>query len=407
MSKLRRVNVGSGRPLEAKVHYSRALRFGDTVLQSGTTAIDEQGNVIGEGDMTRQVDAIMEIAEASMAQAGGRLDDVVRSRIYVTDIGLADEAGRAIAKYFRDVRPAGTLVEIDRLARPTQLVEIELDAIDGAAQRAHRVSSGRPTEELYGYSRAVRVDDRIFVAGTTALDAQGQVAHPGDMQGQTRATLETIEGAIEEAGGTLADMVYTKFYVTEMARAEAMRQARIEVLGEVRPTATLLGIPALLTPEMVVEIEAEVIVGAAGTRQDFYSETARERGRGYARAVAVGDVIHVSGCTSMDAEGKVQAVGDWAAQLDLCHEAIQAALADAGAVLDDVVTRRIWTVAGAEQNRAYGEGPAWFANSRPVAMGCHISGLADPEMLVEVDALAIKGAHADIEWLGPDDPARS
>ena len=403
MSKVGRVNVDSGRPLEALAHYSRAIRFGDTVLQSGTTAIDQQGNVIGEGDMARQIDAIMEIAEASMGRAGGRLEDVVRSRIYVTDIGLADQAGRALGKYFRDVRPAATLVEIDRLARPTQLVEIELDAIDGAAERAQRVSSGRQTEETYGYSRAVRVDDRIFVSGTTALDSQGEVAHPGDMHGQTRAVLETIEGAVEQAGGTPADMIYTKTFVTDMARADAQRQARIEVFGEVRPTATLLGIPALLTPEMLVEIEAEVIVGAASARQDIYSENARERGRGYAQAVAVGDVVHVSGCTSMDADGKVRAIGDWAAQFDLCHEAIQAALADAGAILDDVVTRRIFTVAEAEQNRAYGEGPAWFADSRPVAMGCHITRLADPEMLVEVDAMAIKGAHADIEWLGPDD----
>jgi enamine deaminase RidA (YjgF/YER057c/UK114 family) len=78
-------------------------------------------------------------------------------------------------------------------------------------------------------------------------------------------------------------------------------------------------------------------------------------------------------------------------------------LAQAGASLDDVVRRRSFTVAGAEQNRPYGEGPAWFADSRPVSMGCRISGLRLPEMLVEVDAWAIKGAHKNIEWLGPED----
>ena len=114
----RRVNVASGRPLEKMAHYSRAVRVGDMVLQSGTTAIDRQGNVRGIGDVAAQVDAIMAIARWSMGKAGGQLEDVVRSRIYVTDIAVADAAARAVAKYFRDVRPAATLVQVNRLARP-------------------------------------------------------------------------------------------------------------------------------------------------------------------------------------------------------------------------------------------------------------------------------------------------
>ena len=401
MGTYRRINVASGRPLEHLAHYSRALRVGDMVLQSGTTAIDTEGNVIGEGDIAKQVDAIMEIAQATMGQAGGRLEDVVRSRIYVTDIALADQAGRALGKYFRDIRPASTLVQVSRLARPTQLIEIELDAVDGAMERAERISSGRPTEEAYGYSRAVRVDERIFISGTTALNDRGVVDGQGDLEKQTQNTLATIEWAVEQAGGTLADLVYTKTFVTDMSEADTQTQTRLDALGEVRPTATLLGIPALIRPEMLVEIEAEAIIGASKTRQDIFTEKQRERARGYARAVAVGDVVHVSGCTSIDADGEVQAPDDWARQYDLCHETIRWALAEAGAGLDDVVRRRIFTVDAAEQNRPYGEGPGWFADSRPVSMGCRIAGLAQPEMLVEVDAVAIKGAHADIEWLGP------
>ncbi len=397
MTDYRRINVVAGRPLEPLAHYSRAMRVGDMVLQSGTTAIDTKGNVIGEGDIAKQVDAIMAIAEGTMGQAGGKLDDVVRTRVYVTDIALADQAGRAMAKYFKDVRPASTLVQVSRLARPTQLIEIELEAIDGAKQSAQRVSSGSATEELYAYSRAVRVDDRVFISGTASFDDQGDLLH------QSRAIYDTILAALDEAGGTPGDLVYTKSFVTDMAQAAGQGQARLEALGEVRPTGTLLGIPALIAPDMLVEIEAEAIIGAATNRQDFYTGDEDERRRGFARAVAVGDVVHVSGCTSLDGNGEVQASGDWAAQFDLCHEAVASALAQAGASLDDVVRRRSFTVAGAEQNRPYGEGPAWFADSRPVSMGCRISGLRLPEMLVEVDAWAIKGAHKNIEWLGPED----
>ena len=80
---------------------------------------------------------------------------------------------------------------------------------------------------------------------------------------------------------------------------------------------------------------------------------------------------------------------------------IEEALGIAGARLDDVIRRRSLTIASAEQNRPFGEGPAWFKDSRPVSMGGRIDSLADPTMLVEVDAVAIRGAGDGIEWLGP------
>ncbi len=192
MATHRRINVSSGRSLEATAHYSRAVRVGDTVLQAGTTAIDRKGDVRGVGDVATQVETIMAIAEWSMGKAGGRLDDVVRSRIYVTDMSVADQAARAIAQRFRTARPASTLVEVRGLARPEQLIEIELDAVDGAASTAKRIGSGRAIEDQYAYSRAVRVGDRVFISGSTALTARGTIDGPGDMYRQTRSTLDTI-----------------------------------------------------------------------------------------------------------------------------------------------------------------------------------------------------------------------
>jgi enamine deaminase RidA (YjgF/YER057c/UK114 family) len=343
----------------------------------------------------------MRIAEWSMGTAGSRLEDVVRSRIYVTDISLADQAARAHAKYFRDARPVSTLVQVNGLARPEQLVEIELDAVDGARATAQRVSSGRAIENEYAYSRAVRVGDRVFIAGTTALNPQGAVEGPGDMYRQTRATMATILGALAEAGGTRGDLVYTKTFVTDLGRTADYTRAWLEALGDVRPASTLLGIPGLVRPEMLVEIEAEAIIGASRTRRDIYTEHQREKPRGYARAVAVGDRVYVSGCTSINPASEIEAVGDWAAQSDVAHRAIQWALGQAGATLDDVIRRRTFTVEGAHVNRRHGEGPAWFAGSHPTSLGCRISGLARPELLVEVEVAALKGARDGIEWIAP------
>jgi enamine deaminase RidA (YjgF/YER057c/UK114 family) len=403
MAAHRRVNVASGRPLEKLAHYSRALRAGDMVLQSGTTAIDRQGEVRGVGDVARQVDTIMRIAEWSMGKAGGRLDDVVRARIYVTDIAVADAAARALAGYFRDVRPASTLVQVSGLARPQQLVEIEFDAVDGARAEARRISSGRAIENEYAYSRAVRIGDRVFISGSTALTRAGVVGGPGDMYRQTRLTLETILGALEETGGVPGDLVYTKTFVTDLARTADYTRAWLEALGEIRPASTLLGIPALVLPEMLIEIEAEAIVGAARTRRDIYTERQRERPRGYARAVQVGDRVWVSGCTALNPAGEIEAAGDWAAQSDVAHRGIEWALGQAGATLADVVRRRTFTANDARVNRSHGEGPAWFAHGHPASLGCRITGLARPELLVEVEVAALKGAGDGIEWIGPDD----
>jgi len=401
MTPSRRVNVASGRPLESLAHYSRALRVGDTVLQSGTTAIDRRGNVRGEGDVGRQVDAIMRIAEWSMGKAGGRLDDVIRSRIYVTDIADSDAAARAVARYFRDARPAATLVQVSGLARPTQLVEIELDAVDGARASAQRISSGGPLEAVYAYSRAVRVGDRVFISGSTALTARG-VEGAGDMYRQTRTTLDTIFRALADAGGVPGDLVYTKTFLTDLGKAADYTRAFVEALGDVRPVSTLLGVPALVRPELLIEIEAEAVLGAARSRRDIYTQHMREKPRGYARAVVVGDQVYVSGCTSVSATGEVQAPGDWARQYDLAVDTSRWALEQAGASLDDVVRRRTFTVEGAKQNRAYGDGPTPFAKSHPASLGCRISGLARPELAVEVEVMAVKGAGAEIQWIGAD-----
>jgi enamine deaminase RidA (YjgF/YER057c/UK114 family) len=402
MAALRRVNVSSGRPQEALAHYSRAVRVGDTVLQAGTTALDRGGNVRGAGDIVKQVDTIFAIAEWSLARAGGRLDDVVRNRMYVTDMSVADEAVRAVAKRFRDARPAATLVQVSGLARPEQLIEIELEAVDDAGKAATRVSSGRSTEEQYAYSRALRIGDRVLISGSTALNARGVVEAPGDLYRQTRSALDTIFAALDEAGGTPGDLVYTKTFFTDLSRTPDYTRAWLEAFGDVRPTSTTLGIPALLRPEMLVEIEAEAIIGASASRRDLYTERQREKPRGYARAVAVGDRIYMSGCTDLDAAGEVQAPDDWAAQYDHALGTVRWSLEQLGATLDDVVRRQTFTVARAGVNRTPGAGPAYFARSRPASTGCRIAGLARPELLVEVEVAAVRGAGTDIESIGPD-----
>jgi len=214
--------------------------------------------------------------------------------------------------------------------------------------------------------------------------------------------MDLIFAAVEGAGGVRGDLVYTKTFLTSSAGAADYTKAWVEAMGDVRPVSTLLVVPALLRPEMLIEVEAEALVGASRTRRDLYTELRREHPRGYARAVAVGDAIYVSGCTSLSAAGEPQAAGDWAAQCDLANDVIGRTLAEAGASFDDVVRRRTFTVHDARVNRRHGEGPSPYARSRPASLGCRVAALARPELLVEIEVAAVKGAGAHIETIAPD-----
>lgn len=122
------------------------------------------------------------------------------------------------------------------------------------------IGSGTVWEAAVGYSRAVRVGNVVEVAGTTAVDAAGQVVGAGDAYVQARYVLAKIERALAEAGAALGDVVRTRMFVTDIAQWQEVGRAHGEVFAAIRPVATLVGVAALIDPALLVEIEASAII---------------------------------------------------------------------------------------------------------------------------------------------------
>jgi enamine deaminase RidA (YjgF/YER057c/UK114 family) len=263
----------TGKPYEASFRHSAAVRvIGDLLFTSGIVAQDDEGALVGHGDVRRQAEVATQNLLDILQAAGTSADYLVKLTVYVTRIDDYLAAREATAPLYT-AKPASTLVEIRRLASPDMLVEIEavsalpVPTADGAAPRGDVVMTGKPWEARTFHAPGRRTGaPLVYTAGITARAPDGSLVGRDDVAAQTEQTTQNMLDALKAAGTRAEDVVKVLLFVRSIDDFMVQAVKRCQPLFVSRPSSTLIEVTRLQDPALLVEIEAvaEVAYPAEG-----------------------------------------------------------------------------------------------------------------------------------------------
>ncbi len=370
---LTRHNISSGGAFEAVFGYSRAVKIGDEIHVSGSCASIEYE----KAGVYEQTKAILQTIGNALKEAQANYSDVVQTIVYVRDMNDAEEVAKAHSEIFGIIKPASTLIQVISMMRPWQKVEISAVAVKN--KKRSNISSGGAFENVFGYSRAVEVGNKIHVSGSCA----SAECEKSNVYEQSMNIFKTIETALNKADATIEDVVRTIVYLRDMNDAEEVAKAHNEVFGTVKPASTLIQVVSMMRPWQKVEISAyacrdqqKTKISSGGAFEDIF---------GYSRAIKLKNETHVSGsCAPAEFEK-----GSAYEQSKAILKTIATALEKAETPLTDVVRTVVYV---RDMNDAEEVAKAHcevFGTIKPASTLVQVISMMRPWQKVEIEAYAM------------------
>jgi enamine deaminase RidA (YjgF/YER057c/UK114 family) len=396
-------------PGASDVPISGAIRAGERVFLSGANALRQDGSVAGLGDPAVQTEAALDRLDAALSAVGGSLASLTKLTTCVVDRGYRAEVYRTIARRFANLRPVSTGLVVAGLPLPEMIVQIDAEAAIPAA--APQVTRPYDFDDWHGQGFSWRgammlsTAQEFFVRGQTgtpldhsSVPARGRTH--ADAAAQVQLAMENLATLLAEAGAQREDICKITVYIGDRAWRSAVYPVIGEFLGTARPVSTGIITAGFSRPEILFELDLTVVrqqVAPHRRVRAYHSSAARYGHQGqqldceFCMAVVAGDRVILRGQTGMGLDEKFYGAGDARAQAEQAMQNVETLLGEAGARLADVVKATVYVTDRAylaEVNEAV---LSRLRDAAPAFTCVIVKGLASPELLMEVDIVAMKG----------------
>ncbi|MCY4430583.1 MAG: Rid family hydrolase [Rhodospirillales bacterium] len=383
------------------------VRAGNRIFLRGQTGFDLEQAMCDPADPAAQANQAMTNARVLLEEAGSSLDHVTMVTTYLTDPAWRLPVYRTVAEHLRGNHTVGTGLIVKGLALPEMKVEIDLEAVIPRAgpHRKHRLFNSRHWFGQTDINRdscwLVDTGDEIFLRGQTGAEFDGRTMRGtgftvADAAAQADQAMQNARTLLEEAGSGFDDVMKTRIYIGDRAYREVVYQAIGRHLGDTCPCSTGLIMRGFARPEILFEIDMAIIRTRGTPHQrlhrfhtDEVYKDGQKLGMRFCKSVRAGNVVHLRGQTGVTLDGEFPFPGDPAAQADQAMKNIAVLLEEAGASVNDICKVHTFILHRAHREAVYRAIGRHLKGVHPCGTGIIVDGFARPEILVEVDVVAV------------------
>ena len=383
------------------------VKAGDRIFLRGQTGFDLHQNMRDPTDPAAQADQAMENARVLLEEAGSSLDHVTMVTTYLTDPAWRPPVYRTVAEHLRGNHTVGTGLIVKGLALPEMKVEIDLEAVipEAGPHRKYRLFNSRDWFGQADVNRdscwLVDTGDEIFLRGQTGAEFDGRTMRGtgftvADAAAQADQAMKNARTLLEEAGSGFEDVMKTRIYIGDRAYREAVYQAIGRHLGDTCPCSTGLIMRGFARAEILFEIDMAVMRTRGTPHQrlhrfhtDEVYKDGQKLGMRFCKSVRAGNVVHLRGQTGVTLDGEFPFPGDPAAQADQAMKNIAVLLEEAGASVNDICKVHTFILHRAHREAIYRAIGRHLKTVHPCGTGIIVDGFARPEILVEIDVVAV------------------